>query len=497
MTKPLMVFEMANNHMGDVPHGIATIRAIREACHGFEDDFDFAFKLQYRDLDTFIHASARGRDDIKYVKRFEETRLSDDAFRTLVAEMDTQGFITVCTPFDENSVARIEAHGIHTIKIASCSFTDWPLLERIAQADKPVIASTAGATLDEIDNVTSFFLHRDKDFTLMHCVAEYPTPDHALQVNQIELLRARYPDVRVGYSTHESPDNTVAVGLALAKGASVFEKHVVLPTEKYAANAYSATPEQIRAWLGACRRAQAICGSSERYQPSAGERASLHSLRRGVFSIRDIPAGSVIADDMIEFAFPPVEGQVTANEWSKYARFVTTEAIPAGQPVHHAKVAETQLRGQVLEIVTAVKALLKAGNVVVPGKSDLEISHHYGLNRFNEFGLTMVTVVNREYCKKLLVMLPGQTHPEQYHQKKEETFVVLHGELTLWLDGERRDAKAGDVITVGRGVKHVFKTTDGVVFEEISSTHDKHDSYYTDPAIAANPSRKTWLTYWM
>ena len=58
-------------------------------------------------------------------------------------------------------------------------------------------------------------------------------------------------------------------------------------------------------------------------------------------------------------------------------------------------------------------------------------------------------------------------------------------------------ASAGDVITVARGVKHTFKTTDGVVFEEISSTHDKHDSYYTDPAIAANPSRKTWLTYWM
>jgi N-acetylneuraminate synthase len=155
------------------------------------------------------------------------------------------------------------------------------------------------------------------------------------------------------------------------------------------------------------------------------------------------------------------------------------------------------VRGQVLEIVTAVKALLKTGNVVVPGKSDLEISHHYGLERFHEFGLTMVTVVNREYCKKLLVMLPGQTHPEQYHQKKEETFVVLYGQLTLWLDGEKREAKAGDVITVARGVKHTFKTTDGVVFEEISSTHDKHDSYYTDPAIAANPGRKTWLTYWM
>ncbi|HNE15979.1 MAG TPA: N-acetylneuraminate synthase family protein, partial [Rhodocyclaceae bacterium] len=222
MNKPLMVFEMANNHMGDLPHGLATIRALREACTGFEDVFDFAFKLQYRDLDTFIHASARGRDDIKYVKRFEETRLSDEAFRALVAEMDACGFRTVCTPFDEPSVDRIEAHGIHTLKIASCSFTDWPLLERMATSAKPVIASTAGATLEEIDNVTSFFLHRGKDFTLMHCVAEYPTPDASLQVNQIELLRSRYPGVRIGYSTHEAPDNTLAVGLALAKGASVF-----------------------------------------------------------------------------------------------------------------------------------------------------------------------------------------------------------------------------------------------------------------------------------
>ncbi len=345
MNKPLMVFEMANNHMGDLPHGLATIRALREACTGFEDVFDFAFKLQYRDLDTFIHASARGRDDIKYVKRFEETRLSDEAFRALVAEMDACGFRTVCTPFDEPSVDRIEAHGIHTLKIASCSFTDWPLLERMAASDKPVIASTAGATLEEIDNVTSFFLHRGKDFTLMHCVAEYPTPDASLQVNQIELLRTRYPGVRIGYSTHESPDNTLAVGLALAKGATVFEKHVVLPTERYAANAYSADPAQIRAWLTEARRALAICGTPcDRYRPSAAERASLQSLRRGVFAARDIPAGAELDGAMVEFAFPPVDGQLTANDWSKYTRFVAAAPIAAGQPVLHAQVAEHQFK---------------------------------------------------------------------------------------------------------------------------------------------------------
>lgn len=495
--KPLFVFEMANNHMGDVEHGVRTIRTIREACKGLEDSFDFAFKLQYRDLDTFIHASLRGRDDIKYIKRFEETRLSDEAFRTLVAEMAAQGFRTVCTPFDERSVDRIESHGIHTIKIASCSFTDWPLLERIAASDKPVIASTAGSTLEEMDNVVSFFLHRNKDFTLMHCVAEYPTPDEALQVNQIELLRNRYPDCRIGYSTHESPDNTTAVMLALAKGATVFEKHVVLPTERYAANAYSADPAQVRAWLEAARLAMAICGEAGRYAPSKAERDSLHSLRRGVFATRDVPAGTELDASMVEFAFPPTEGQLTANEWSKYTRFVANAPIAAGTPVLHGQITESHLREQVLEAVTAVKALLKAGNIVVPGKSDLEISHHYGMERFAEYGLTMVTVVNREYCKKLLVMLPGQTHPEQYHEQKEETFVVLYGDLTLWLDGEERTAGAGDVITVSRGVRHKFHTKKGVVFEEISSTHYKDDSFYTDPAIAGNKRRKTWLTYWM
>jgi N-acetylneuraminate synthase len=168
----LVILELANNHMGDVAHGVATIRAFGAVCAEFREHFDFAFKLQYRDLDTFIHASVRGRSDIKYVKRFEETRLSLAQFDTLVAEMRAQGFQAICTPFDEVSVGRIEDQGLDAIKIASCSFTDWPLLERIAQANLPVIASTAGTTLEEIDSVVSFLLHRGKQLTVMHCVAD-------------------------------------------------------------------------------------------------------------------------------------------------------------------------------------------------------------------------------------------------------------------------------------------------------------------------------------
>jgi quercetin dioxygenase-like cupin family protein len=154
-------------------------------------------------------------------------------------------------------------------------------------------------------------------------------------------------------------------------------------------------------------------------------------------------------------------------------------------------------RETVYQIGRRVTALLKTGNIVVPGHAAMEISHHYGLERFEEFGITMLTVINREYCKKLIVVLPGQKHPPQYHELKEETFHVLHGTLSLSLDGQTRDYGPGEVAVVGRGVHHAFESAGGAVFEEISSTHHLADSYYLDPDIGRNPNRKTVLTYWL
>ena len=495
--KPLVIFEMANNHMGEVAHGCAVIKAFADAVAPFREDFEFGFKLQYRDLDTFIHPDCKGRDDIKYVKRFEETRLSDDEFRLLLTTMREHGFTTVCTPFDEASVTKIEEHGIEVIKIASCAFTDWPLLERIARSTRPLVASTAAAKVEDIDAVVSFFSHRGKPLSLLHCVGEYPTADELLAIHQIELLRSRYPSMRIGFSSHENPDHTETIMLALAKGATILEKHVGLATERYTLNAYSASPGQIVSWLRAGQRALRMLGSTERYQPSSNERDGLLALKRGAFARRDLPAGHVLSNDDVYFAFPSTAGQITANDWSKYIRYTLTEPVKANAPAMQTTASTVHLRQHVTDAVTAVRAILKAGNVILPGRSELEISHHYGLEQFDRFGLTMVTVVNREYCKKVLVMLPGQTHPEQYHNIKEETFVVLHGRMTLKLDGVEQSVGPGDVVTVERGVRHAFHTENGVVFEEISSTHIQNDSFYTDESIGRNLHRKTHLTYWM
>lgn len=496
--KPLFVFELANNHSGSVEHGLAIIRAIHDVTGSYRDRFDLAFKLQYRQLDTFIHPDYKGRQDIKYVKRFLDTRIEPDQFKRLKDEMTKLGFLSMCTPFDEQSVDLIEEHGFDIIKIASCSFTDWPLLERITRADKPVIGSAAGVVLEEIDNVVSFLAHRNKKFALLHCVAEYPTLNANLQLNQIDLFRNRYPDIRIGFSTHESPDNYDSVRLAVAKGASIFEKHVGLPSDKAKLNEYSAAPAQVARWLAAAAEAFDMCGVSNQRAPfTEKELGSLFALRRGAFAKRRIAKGDDIKPADVMLAIPTVPGQVTANDLSKYTQLTAAADIEVNQPVMGGAVTRIENRKKVRAILDQIKVVLNESRAVVPQQLNIEISHHYGIDRFNEVGCTIINYLNREYCKKLIVILPGQTHPEQYHKQKEETFIVLHGDVELVLDGVRRQCSRGDIVTVERGVKHIFSSRTGAVIEEISSTHFKDDSYYTDAAISKNTNRKTTLAYWL
>ncbi len=488
---------MANNHMGDIAHGFKVISDFGAVCRKFPE-FKFAFKLQYRELDTFIHPSMRGRDDIKYIKRFSETKLTRENFDQLVSKIREEGFLAMATPFDNASIATIVEQKLDILKIASCSFTDWPLLEEAVTANLPIIASTAGAELSDIDKVVSFLAHRNKDFAIMHCVGEYPTADEKLHINQINLLQQRYPGVRIGFSTHEDPSNTEIVKMAVAKGSTIFEKHVGVETEKYALNAYSASPLQIQAWLEAARYAFTVCGVDDQRLPeNTAEKASLRSLRRGVFLRHDVKAGATISNDDVYFAFPPEDGQFTANDWSKYAQFTSTSKISKDAALTPTNAMRMDTRDTIWKIAQKVSTLIKESKITVPGGIDLEISHHYGLDKFDQVGLTMFTVVNRGYCKKLLVSLPGQQHPEQYHNKKEETFHVLHGEVHITLNGEKRVCFPGEVINVEPGVRHAFVSPTGSVIEEISSTHYKDDSYYTDESIMNNKMRKTHLTYWM
>jgi sialic acid synthase SpsE/uncharacterized RmlC-like cupin family protein len=491
----LFVFDMANNHMGDVNHGIRIIDELHEVTKEF--DFQCAIKFQYRDLDTFIHPGYKTKYEFKYVKRFQETILNDDDLFRLKQEADSLGFVSMCTPFDENSVDKIVNFDFDIIKVASCSFTDWPLLEKIAETEKPIIASTAGASLDEIDRVVLFFKHRRKQFAIMHCVGEYPTLTTHLNLNQICFFRDRYPDVVIGYSTHEDPNNLDAIKMAVAKGGKIFERHVGVATEAYALNAYSSTPDQVRRWLSSAKEAKEMCGiSGARREIYEKEMSDLQGLMRGVFAKDDIAIGQKISQENTFFAIPNFDGQLAANNMSKYSEFVAGKDLIAGAPIFFEDVSSKDIGKYVLKTIAKVKDMLIDSRVHLPHMLQFELSHHYGIDRLEESGAIIINCVNRGYCKKLIIMLPGQRHPAHFHKRKEETFQVLSGELFLDLGEGEKVYRPGDIVLVEQGVNHGFRSETGAIFEEVSSTHYPDDSYYDDPEILKNKNRKTEMTFW-
>lgn len=486
----LFVFEMANNHQGSVEHGKTIIQAMKQASAGF--DFKFAVKLQYRNLESFIHPDYKNREDIKYVKRFNDTELKAEQLLELKRAIDEAGFISMCTPFDEDSVGWIEQHGFQILKIASCSLTDWPLLERIAQTDLPLVASTAGNTLEDIEKVVQFFRHRHKSLAVMHCVGEYPTPDDRLQLGQIALLKQKFPDIPIGYSTHEAPGQTEAVKMAIALGAQLFEKHVGVGE----LNAYSANPEQVKAWLQSAAQAYRMLGATDRrVEITSEEVQTLNALRRGVFACRELSAGETLTPEHFFLAIPSQPGQLLANDLSKYKQYRLSRPLQANAPILFGDFEISDIRPKVESVLRQVASLLREAKLAIPDGAQCELSHHFGLEQFNQWGATIISIINREYCKKLLVLLPGQKHPVHRHQRKEETFNVLAGELLLNLDGEDRTVRAGEMVTVERGVEHAFGSETGAIFEELSTTHYQGDSYYAEASINANPQRKTHLIF--
>ncbi len=110
--------------------------------------------------------------------------------------------------------------------------------------------------------------------------------------------------------------------------------------------------------------------------------------------------------------------------------------------------------------------------------------------------MCMITIVNKEYCKKILFLNPKQSHPEQYHLNKEETFFVIFGKVKLIINKKIHILKKGMSITIPRKAKHSFRdiSKKGTVIEEISSFSNKEDSYYTDQNIQQNIKRKSFIT---
>ncbi|WP_374259967.1 N-acetylneuraminate synthase family protein [Zoogloea sp.] len=314
----LFVLELANNHWGRLDRGLRIVNEFAQVVRF--NNIRAAIKLQFREADHFIHKDFRGREDIRYIKKTEATRLSKSEYRTLVRAIKERNCIPMATAFDEASVDLCEELDLPIIKIASSDINDWFLIERIAETRKPVIVSTGGSTQKDIDDMVTFFANRNIPLAINHCVSIYPAEDDELELNQIDFLRQRYPRNVVGLSTHEYHDWTSSMLLSYAKGARTWERHIDIEEGGIPVSPYCSLPHQIDEWFKAFHKAVEMCGGTgnSKRVPKKKETEYLDGLVRGVYAKRDLPAGYELqhqnSEDDFYLAIPLQKGQLSCRE---------------------------------------------------------------------------------------------------------------------------------------------------------------------------------------
>lgn len=314
----LFVLELANNHWGKLERGLKIV-----------DDFSkivrfngvkAAIKLQFRDVDRFIHKDFLHREDIRYIKKTLDTKMTKEEYTILVNHIKKSGCIPMATAFDEKSVNLCIELDLPIIKLASSDLNDWPLIEKIARTRKPVIASTGGSSLKDLDDLVTFFTNRNIPLAINHCVSLYPTEDKFLELNQIDFLKNRYPNHVIGFSTHEYQNWQYSIMMAYAKGARTFERHIDIDDGEIPVPPYNSLPEQIDVWFKAFNKAKELCGNSAENKriPSDAEIKYLDALVRGVYAKKDLPKGYCIThekvDELLYLAIPLQKGQISCRE---------------------------------------------------------------------------------------------------------------------------------------------------------------------------------------
>lgn len=493
--KPLVVLEMANNHQGNVDHGKKIIESFADVCKGFDDFFEFVIKFQYRNLETFVHKQYRD-SDIKYVRRFLDTELTQIEWQDLINHSRVSGFKTMCTPFDEISVQKVVKDKFDYLKIASASIDDWPLIEEISKTKMKIVASVGGASIEKIKRFYTFMKNREKDFALNYCVSVYPTSLKNLNLEFISYMKKIFPDIEIGFSTHEGNDSFNSGALAYAQGARIFEKHIALedPTLGISVNDYSCQPLELETWLKNIVQSILILGSVEnRERYLSNEIEALRPLKRGVFLKKSLSNNKIIETSDLYFAIPCDDEQLLANDISKFNNIQLLKDKYTNDKLDYSDVKITDNKKRLESIRDKIAEILIQSNVNYLNGKTIEISHHYGIEEFEKFGSSLITLINQKYCKKVIVMLANQENPEHYHLKKDETFILLNGDLKVKLDQNIIKLQPGETLHIPVNSKHSFSSIGGAVFEEISTTHFTDDSYYSDKQIMENLNRKSYI----
>jgi sialic acid synthase len=270
--------EVGNNHGGNVTTALEMILAAADA--GVD-----AVKLQRR-ANNILYTRALlekpydnphsyGRT---YGEHREALELKLTDYAACYHTAENKGVVCFATAFDELSADELDVViDPPVFKLASGALQDLALISHVASIGKPVILSTGGGTLRDIDAAVNALEKHTTRYALLHATAAYPCDFQELNLRCIATMRERYRCV-IGWSCHVH--NISMVMAAYAVGARIVEAHFTLNRSmKGTDHAFSMEPATMKKLCKDLKRAHVAMGDGvKRLLPS--EVGPLSKMRR-------------------------------------------------------------------------------------------------------------------------------------------------------------------------------------------------------------------------
>ncbi len=297
-----VIAEIGHNHQGDVEKAKELFRRAKEAGAN-------SVKLQKRDNRTLFTREAYNKPyenensfGPTYGAHREFLEFGREQYVELKQYAREIGITMFSTAFDIPSADFLEELDMPLYKIASGDIRNIPLMKHVARFGKPMIVSTGGATLEDVQRAYDAIMPINQQLAILQCTGSYPADWEALNLSVISTYRQHFPEVVVGYSGH---DNGIAMALAAyVLGGRIVEKHFTLNRAmKGTDNPFSLEYDGMRKMVRDLRRARIAMGDGVK-RVHASESAAVVKMGKKLVAARELPAGHVLTDSDVAIKSP-------------------------------------------------------------------------------------------------------------------------------------------------------------------------------------------------
>lgn len=325
----LVIAEGGSNHGGSLDRALEMTRVAAECgAHAIKwqkrENHTLYAKSFYKSPYTSEHAYGP-----TYGEHREALEFGMEEFRELKTYAQTLGLTFLSTAFDIPSVNFLRELDCCSIKVASGSVTDTPLIEHIRDSGARIILSTGGFHLTEVSRAVE--AAGDALTALLHCTAEYPASDDHLNLNCIRTYKDLWPRLSIGASLHGY--GVLPGVMAYSAGAEVLEVHFTLDrTAKGTDNAFSLEPDGLKTLCRYLARAEQMMGDGVKrvYEQEQGPILKMAKSLRAASTLR---SGSLLERRDILIQSPAVEGSLPPYHLNEILGRKLTRDLEEEEPI--------------------------------------------------------------------------------------------------------------------------------------------------------------------